>query len=107
MSTARTLTEGFLAYLKDEGLDAQLPEIAELLSREADRRQVITVISAEAFEKKEQADLKAKLLEEWGEHPVTFVVDPSLLSGFLVAFGDRVIDMSGRNALNELSEMLK
>lgn len=106
MSTAATITKRFLDYLKEEHLDELLPDIARELSKEAERRQVITVVSAAAFSKAESESLEKQLVAAWGEHDVVFTVDPSILSGFLVAFRDRVIDMSGRTALTDLSQHL-
>ncbi|HSI21304.1 MAG TPA: F0F1 ATP synthase subunit delta [Verrucomicrobiae bacterium] len=104
--TVRTISESFLAYLTEEGLTDLLPEIAESLTREADRRQVITIMSAAPLPEGEKSDLKKTLTAKWGEHAVEFTVDESLLSGMIIAYRDQVIDMSGRSALNDLSQKL-
>lgn len=104
--TAKVLTENFLAYLKEEGLHDLLPDIAVGLSREADRRQNITVMSAAALSEKEQAELTKTLTAKWGERDIVFTVDSSLLSGMIIAFRDQVIDMSGRQALTDLNQKL-
>jgi F0F1-type ATP synthase delta subunit len=83
-----------------------LPDIALSLSREADRRQVITVIAAAELPEKEQKELSKTLIEKWGEHTVEFTTDETLLSGMIIAFRDQVIDLSGRSKLNDLSQKL-
>jgi F0F1-type ATP synthase delta subunit len=104
--TARTVAERFLTYLKEEGLNDQLQDIAEHLTKEADRRHTITVICATPLSDKEQKDLSATLTAEWGDRDVMFTVDESLLSGMIISFRDRVIDMSGRHALRDLRQEL-
>ena len=100
------MTDRILQYLKEEDIENELPEIAELLTREADRRQIITVMSAAELTKKEEHDLHATLTEKWGEHPIAFTVDASLLSGMIIAFQNQVIDMSGRAAIADLRQTL-
>ncbi len=104
--TARTIAENFIAYLNEEGIGDLLPEVASLLDKEADRRNIITVMSAETLTEKEQADLCKTLTAKWGERDVEFAVDSTLLSGMIIAFKDQIIDMSGRNALTDLSQHL-
>ncbi len=104
--TVRTITESFLEYLAEQELSGLLPDIAVSLSREADRRQVITVMGATEVPEGEKAALIKTLTEKWGDHPVEFTFDPSLLSGMIIAHKDQVIDMSGRTALNDLSQKL-
>lgn len=106
MSTAQTIAKRFLEYLREEGMQDELGVIAAELTREAERRQVITVMSAEPLTEKDRAKLTTALVKKWGEHEVEFTVDASLLSGLLIAFKDQVIDMSGRNALTDLKEQL-
>ncbi len=104
--TAKLLIENFIGYLKEEGLSDLLPEVAEGLSREADRRQIITVMAAAKLTEKEQTDLRKTLTDKWGERSVEFTTDESLLSGMIIAFRDQVIDLSGRTALTDLSQKL-
>jgi F0F1-type ATP synthase delta subunit len=104
--TAKVITERFLEYLKEQGLSDQLPDIAAALSKEADRRHSVTVISAAPLSKKEQNDLEHTLTAEWGEREVIFTVDESILSGMIISYRDRVIDMSGRHALRDLRQQL-
>jgi F0F1-type ATP synthase delta subunit len=104
--TAKVITENFLGYLKGEGLSDLLPDIAEALGREADRRLVITVMSAAPLSDGEKKELHKTLTEKWGEREVVFTVDDTLLSGMIIAFKDNVIDLSGRQALTDLNQTL-
>lgn len=102
----KTITEGFLDYLSEQGLSDLLPDIAQSLTHEAERRQMVTIMSAAELSTTEKDNLTTSVTAKWGEHPVTFTVDATLLSGIIVAFKDHILDMSGRNALTDLRETL-
>lgn len=106
MSTAETIANRFIAYLKEEDQYASLPEITKQLQNEVWRNQDIYVISALELSAAEQKETTAELLKKWGEHQVVFTVDPTLLSGLIVRFQDNVIDLSGLRNLNDLKETL-
>ena len=65
------------------------------------------VISAVALSESEQADIRNKLVGEYGEGLLfSFQVDPELLGGLRVRVGDRFIDTSVATRLAALRESL-
>ena len=104
--TPSHISQQFIQYLKEQGGYDQLPEIVQLLEKEVERNQDITVISSVELASKEQGELEKTLLKKWGEHRVIFTTDPILLSGIIVKFKDQVLDASGRGALISLKQEL-
>lgn len=104
--TPTDIARDIIAFLKKHDLYDQLEEVNRLLEEEVARTHDITVISALPVPEKEQAELRKTLTEKWGDHPVVYRVDESLLSGLIVTFRDKVIDRSGRQALKDLRQNL-
>ena len=107
MPTSKHLTDSLVRYLKEQGLYEQLPEIAADLQAEVERNKNITVVTAVEISSGEQATITKLLNNKWGDHAVLFAIDPILLSGMIITFQDQVIDTSGRNQLQQLSQTLK
>ncbi len=107
MSTAKTIAERFITYLKEEEQIEHLEEIAGYIQAEALRRQEIHVISALELDAKERKSLEKTLHEKWGEHPTIFTCDPIILSGVIIKYSDTIIDLSGRASLTDLATHLK
>jgi ATP synthase F1 delta subunit len=107
MSVAREISKNFIQYLKEQGRYDILKDIVTLLHEELYRNQDITVITAAPLEDKQHHELEKKLTEKWGEHRILISVDPSLLSGLIIRFQDTIIDLSGKNKLNELAQELR
>lgn len=107
MRTAQSLADTIIAFLKEQNHYQELAEVAELLQKEAFRSKVITVISALTLDPEEQQAILNTATKKWGDHPISFLVDSSLVSGLLIRFQDQVIDMTGKNSLKQLAETLK
>ena len=106
-STPKQIVSGFISYLKEQELYDSLPEVVKELEKEMYRNQDIAVISAVPLTKEEVKDLEKTLTDKWGEHPFVYTVDPVVLSGLIVKFQDKIIDMSGRGKLTDLAQELK
>ncbi|MDW8480298.1 MAG: F0F1 ATP synthase subunit delta [Xanthomonadales bacterium] len=100
----------FLALLAERGRLSLLPEIArqfEALRAEAEGRLVGRLRSARPLSEAEVAAIAAALGRRLGRQlELSTEVDPSLLGGFLVALGDRVIDLSVRGGLERMRRSL-
>ena len=107
MSAATSIAETIISHLKKEGQYDMLPAVVDVLQKEVFRSKTITIISAAPLEDKDETALKKMLFEKWGEHELAMTVDPTLLSGLIIRFQDQLIDMSGKNSLNQLAHALK
>ena len=106
MSNATKLSKAFIEYLKEEGQYHLLPEIVQELEAEVFRNQDISVISATELSDKEIKDIEKELIAKWGEHRVVVTVDPTILSGLIIRFQDNILDLSGRQSLQDLKASL-
>jgi len=104
--TASQIAQAFVDYLKEQERYDQLAEIVEALQNEVVRNQDISVISALPLSDQEKKELEIVLSHKWGIHPVSYAVDPAVISGYLVRFNDTVIDCSGRHDLQDLYQTL-
>ncbi len=104
--TPSHIAREIIALLKEKDSYDQLPAIAHLLQEEAQRNQDIHVISAVPMSEKEQKEVHQQLAKEWGEHPLVVTVDPVLVSGMVIKFQDKIIDLSGKHALQDLKNAL-
>ena len=107
MKEPQQIADRFIAYLKEEEQYENLSEIVDILQKEAYRRQEINIISSEKLSETEQSELKKSLTAKWGDHPLVFTVDPIILSGMVVKFQDKILDLSGKNKLTNLAQVLK
>lgn len=105
--TISEITAAFITYLKEQNLYRHLPEVVELLDREARRNQDIAVISATPLSTKEKGELTKALHTQWGEHPLVFTTDDTLLSGLVIKYQDQLVDLSGHGQLSHLANVLK
>ena len=99
-----------VVFMVGRGKIDQLPRVAEEFRRLDDERQGIVhavATSATALEPAEVSALTARL-EQMTGGKVELVVetDPSLLGGFVVRVGDRLIDWSVRGRLERLRNQL-
>lgn len=106
MATPQQITSQLIDLLKERDLYDQLPTIANLLQAEVERNQDIHVISAVPLSDKEEKEMETHLTKEWGEHKMVVTVDPVLISGMIIKFKEKVIDLSGKNALQDLETAL-
>ncbi len=84
-----------------------LHEIFVDLWHEAQQVTPVTVVAALPLDDGQVTALTAALTKRTGRAiTLTQQVDPALLSGLVVTIGDRIIDASGRTALNELRTSL-
>jgi ATP synthase F1 delta subunit len=107
MPVANDIAKNFIHYLKEQERYDALKDIVSLLQEELFRNHDITVITAAPLDMKQQAELEKKLIEKWGEHRILVSADPSLLSGLIIRFQDTIIDLSGKNKLNDLAQELR
>ena len=104
--TITTVADGLIEYLQEQGIVDELPKLIARLQLEVDRQHEITVISAETLSKADCHQITLQTKQTWGEHPISFFVDPLLVTGILVRFRDQLLDLSTRNRLSELKEYL-
>jgi F-type H+-transporting ATPase subunit delta len=82
-------------------------EIYVHLWHDAQRVMPATVVSAQPLDAAQASALTAALVKRTGRTvTLTQQVDPALLSGLIITVGDRIIDASGRTALDELRTTL-
>lgn len=106
MSKASEIASQLIDLLKEQNQYNLLLEIVEQLQKEVFRNQDISVILAVELPELELKNLKTTLLEKWGDHRINISIDPTLLSGFIIKFQDKIIDTSGRNSLQSLKATL-
>jgi F-type H+-transporting ATPase subunit delta len=104
--SVESIADGFISYVRQQGLEERLPEVIECLQREADRQVDITVVSAASLDEGERREIGERVQQKWGEHHVRFHVDPLLVSGLIVHFRDQLIDLSGHGRLSDLQAHL-
>lgn len=106
-ATPHAITNQIISSLQEHDLYDMLPEIVKELEGEVYRGKEISVISAVALSETEKKELEKTLQEKWNEHPFVYTVDPVILSGMIIKFEDKIIDMSGRGKLTDLEQELK
>lgn len=106
MNKSESLATTIISHLKKNNQYADLSDIVEHLQKEVYRSQAITVIAAAELTEEDKINLKSTLIKKWGEHDITITIDPTLLTGMIVRFKDIIIDMSGKQKLNQLGEEL-
>jgi F0F1-type ATP synthase delta subunit len=104
--TAKQLTHELLSTLEQFEAMHLLPELADRLQHEADRQEIITVITAEPLSAATHKQLQTALTKKWGDHEMQVTVDPSILSGLIAICGGEVIDWSGQGDLQNLRQHL-
>lgn len=104
------LTSAFLRLLLTKGRESYLPEVAdEFMHQYQERKRISTIkvttaqaISAEALEK-----IKGKLLlskETLDQIEVETAINPDLIGGFIIEFGDKLYDSSVAHKLEKLKK---
>ena len=101
-----SISDGLIEYLQGQNLLDDLPELIGLLQAEVDRKHEVTVVSAATLDAGERKEIARQTALAWGEHPISYHVDPLLVSGLLVRFRDQLLDLSTRGRLTDLKEYL-
>lgn len=104
-----TIVEGILAYLKARRAENLLPAIIEKLQTYVLRSsETAKIISAVALTIEEQTSMREYLKKNFGkDFTGEFLIDPSIIGGFIIRVGDRVIDESIKSKLKKLTERTK
>lgn len=105
--TATKISQEFITYLRENDIYDALPDVVRELEKESFRSKEITIISSLELTAGEKKELESTLKAKWGEHPFVYTVDSVILSGLIVKFEDKIIDMSGRGKLTDLAQELK
>lgn len=105
------LTCRFIKLMLEKRREEELPGIRaeySALRRAGEGTISATVTSAVELTKAEQKDIETKLGEKLGKKlETTYAIDPSLIGGVRVAYGDFIIDGSVRGSLARLRESLR
>lgn len=105
---ARSIADAFIAYLKKEKKEKLLPEIVRALSRTVTGELTSgEVVSSVPLPTETLKELETKLSNKFNKTvELANTVDPSLLGGLVIRFGDVVIDESVRTQLATLKETI-
>ena len=105
------LTSRFIKLMLEKRREEELPGVREEFSqlRRADEGTIsATVTSAVELSKTEQKQIEEKLGAQLGKKLETqYLIDPSLIGGVRVAYGDFIIDGSVRGSLDRLRDTLR
>lgn len=104
-----TIAEGIIAYLKARKQENLLPKVIEQLKTHVQEKEDIAeVTSAVSLTLEEETAIKEYLKKNFGrDFTAEVFIDPSIIGGFIIRVGDKVIDESIRGKLKKLSEKLK
>lgn len=101
---------GFVRLMTAKGRETILSEITQEYGKLLDLRLGMvnaTVRTAVPFSKEQEQNLSAKLQQVTGKNiRLRYIIDPALLGGFSVQYGDTVWDGSVRHQLTALRERL-
>ena len=101
-----TIVSAFTSYLKKEHKDKLLPAIVkELLKVVAGDLQKGEIVSSVPVSAVQIKTLEEKMSKKFGK-TVVFVnrVDPAILGGVIIRFGDIIIDESVKSKLDKVTE---
>lgn len=93
----KTIADGFLAYLKTQKKIDLLPQIIQYLSLKVASLDRVVIESSLPL----SATQKNKLTKQYNK-PVTFVLNPEILGGIKIIDGDKILDLSLNNKLDNL-----
>ncbi|MFN8276705.1 MAG: ATP synthase F1 subunit delta [Chitinophagales bacterium] len=105
------ITEKFLELMTNKGRESFLNEITQAFNQQYNEQKNITPVKISAAVKLDRAvvdalinDLKAK--GQVKDIQLEEVVDPSLIGGFVLQYGDKQIDSSVRSSLQKLKNLV-
>jgi F-type H+-transporting ATPase subunit delta len=103
------IVEGIIAYLRARNQIVFLPKIIEKLqSHVREKAEIARIISAVSLTLEEKTAIKEYLRKTFGkDFEAEVFVDPSIIGGFIIRVGDRVIDESLKGKLKKISEELE
>lgn len=100
----------FLAVLLRNGRMELLPEVSILLREMIDSYKkllALEITSAFPLDDSERGDMQNKIREQLGSTAsIAWKVDPALIGGLIVKYGDRVLDTSVKGTLQNLRSTL-
>lgn len=102
----------FMELLVKKGREAFLPEVLSSFQEQYNRHKGITVVkisSAVVFDEAQTAALVNGLKSAAGLHEVELhkTTDESLIGGFVVQYGDKMIDASVKRKIHELRQLIE
>lgn len=105
----KPLVTGFINLLVNKGREAFLPEIAgEFIKQYKDLKKIRTVLLTAAMPIDDQVKeaIRSKVVASLPDQSVEMQVkiDPSLIGGFMLEMGDKLIDASVRRDLAEIKK---
>lgn len=108
-SQTKRIAEGILTYVRARKQEHLLPEIIEILKTYVQKREnVAEITSAVALTLNEETAIKEYLKKNFGrDFTAEVFVDPSIIGGFIIRVGDKVIDESIKGKLKKISEKLR
>ena len=104
--TSEHIAKEIVEYLKKHNRYDMLPQVVKELESEVYKNQDITIVSAIALNEDEKSTITKLVVKKWGDHSIHFYLDPALLTGLLIKFQDKIIDMSGKYSLSQLRQEL-
>ena len=104
MRTVEEIVNGFLSYLSSSGQVNLLPQIVKRLSQYLkEEERIATVVSAIELNREQLVKIKKFLKKEFNQDlEINLIVDPKIIGGLIIKFGDQVIDQSITGRLNSL-----
>lgn len=105
----KKIVEGIISFLKARKLEYLLPQIIEQLKTNVQKKdEVAQITSAIALTLEEETTIKEFLKKNFGkDFNAEVLIDPSIIGGFIIRVGDKIIDESIKGKLKKISEELK
>lgn len=110
MDQAEKIIAGFIKFLRASGKLELLPQILELLEKEAKKikgENTAVVTSAKPLDEEELREIEKHLIYLFGRKlAIINQVDPTVIGGFVIQVSDKVVDLSLNNYLESLEEKI-
>ena len=102
---------GFLTTVVDKGRETEIPAVFRyFIARVKEMKGIgiAQVSTAVELSEAQKAQVESRLLETtaYKSFEMSYRVDPSLIGGMVIRIGDRVVDSSIKNRLNDLRKQL-